>query len=68
MLMAKHKPEAPQRTANQPEKYFEDQFDDEEVLYVFRKHPVVMRVGRTIVTVTADEKDLADQVQFRLQD
>jgi hypothetical protein len=28
-----------------PEKYFEDQFDDEEVLLVFRKHPVVMRKG-----------------------
>lgn len=28
-----------------PEKYFDDQFDDEEVLYVFRKHPVVMRKG-----------------------
>jgi uncharacterized membrane protein YdbT with pleckstrin-like domain len=27
------------------EKYFEDQFDDEEVLYVFHKHPVVMRKG-----------------------
>lgn len=27
------------------EKYFEDQFDDEEVLFVFRKHPVVMRRG-----------------------
>lgn len=27
------------------EKYFEDQFDDEEVLFVFRKHPVVMRKG-----------------------
>jgi len=26
-------------------KYFPDQFDDEEVLYVFRKHPVVMRKG-----------------------
>ena len=26
-------------------KYFADQFDDEEVLYVFRKHPVVMRKG-----------------------
>ena len=25
------------------EKYFADQFDDEEVLFVFRKHPVVMR-------------------------
>ncbi len=28
-----------------PQKYFEDQFDDEEVLFVFRKHPIVMRVG-----------------------
>ena len=26
-------------------KYFPDQFDDEEVLYVFRKHPIVMRTG-----------------------
>lgn len=26
-------------------KYFDDQFDNEEVLYVFRKHPVVMRRG-----------------------
>ncbi len=25
--------------------YFPDQFDDEEVLYVFRKHPIVMRAG-----------------------
>lgn len=27
------------------QKYFEDQMDDEEVLYVFRRHPVVMRKG-----------------------
>ena len=26
-------------------KYFSDQFDDEEVLYVFHRHPVVMRKG-----------------------
>ena len=26
-------------------KYFADQFDDEEVLYVFHRHPVVMRKG-----------------------
>ncbi|HSX06128.1 MAG TPA: PH domain-containing protein [Candidatus Saccharimonadia bacterium] len=26
-------------------KYFPDQFDDETVLYVFRKHPIVMRKG-----------------------
>lgn len=30
---------------DKPEKYFADQFDDEEVLYVFRKHPIVMRKG-----------------------
>ena len=24
-------------------KYFADQFDDEEMIYLFRKHPVVMR-------------------------
>ncbi len=28
-----------------PQKYFEDQFDDETVLFLFRKHPVVMRKG-----------------------
>lgn len=28
-----------------PDKLFRDQYDDEEVLYVFRKHPVVMRRG-----------------------
>lgn len=29
-------------------KYFEGQFDDEEVLYVFRRHPIVMRKGLII--------------------
>ncbi|MEK7599443.1 MAG: PH domain-containing protein [Patescibacteria group bacterium] len=28
-----------------PVKYFKDQFDDEEVLFVFRRHPIVMRKG-----------------------
>jgi hypothetical protein len=37
--MAKKAPE------QKPEKYFADQFDDEEVLYVFHKHPIVMRKG-----------------------
>jgi signal transduction histidine kinase len=27
------------------QKYFEDQMDDEEVLYVFRRHPIVIRKG-----------------------
>jgi len=42
--MAEPEPEAEQT----PEKYFEDQFDDEEVLYVFNKHPIVMRRGLII--------------------
>jgi hypothetical protein len=32
-------------TSDKPVKYFDDQFDDEEVLFVFRKHPIVMRKG-----------------------
>ncbi len=40
---------APQNTSStKPDKYFADQFDDEEVLFVFRKHPVVMRKGLII--------------------
>lgn len=35
-------------TQNQYTKYFKDQFEDEEVLYLFRKHPVVMRKGLII--------------------
>lgn len=31
-----------------PVKYFDSQFDDEEVLYVFRRHPLVMRTGLVI--------------------
>lgn len=33
------------------EKLFDDQFDDEEVLFVFRKHPVVMRKGLVIASL-----------------
>lgn len=33
-------------------KYFEDQFDDEEVLYVFRRHPIVMRVGLIVACLS----------------
>src|ERR1039458_5012552 len=40
------KTEKPAEQAQQkPAKYFEDQFDDEEVLFVFHKHPIVMRKG-----------------------
>lgn len=35
-----------QSSKGQPRhKYFEDQFDNEDVLYVFRKHPITMRRG-----------------------
>jgi uncharacterized membrane protein YdbT with pleckstrin-like domain len=40
MLMARVK-----QTSAGKIKYFEDQFDDEEVLFVFRRHPIVMRKG-----------------------
>ncbi len=36
---------ATKQKSETPVKYFEDQFDDEEVLYVFRRHPIVMRKG-----------------------
>ena len=31
--------------SKEKQKHFEDQFEDEEVLLVFRKHPIVMRKG-----------------------
>ncbi|HSW99831.1 MAG TPA: PH domain-containing protein [Patescibacteria group bacterium] len=34
------------------DKYFEDQFEDEEVLFVFRKHPIVMRRGLVFAMLT----------------
>lgn len=39
------------KTKEVPEKYFEDQFDDESVLFVFRKHPVVMRKGLVLASL-----------------
>ncbi len=38
-------PEVVSTEQEPPEKYFPDQFDDETVLFVFRKHPIVMRRG-----------------------
>jgi hypothetical protein len=32
-------------------KYFADQFEDEEVLFVFRKHPIVMRKGIVLFSI-----------------
>src|SRR3990167_1741466 len=34
--------------SKEKQKHFEDQFEDEEVLLVFRKHPIVMRKGLII--------------------
>lgn len=34
--------------AKKSNKHFEDQLDDEEVLFMFRKHPIVMRKGLVI--------------------
>lgn len=45
-----HRPKA-KTESDKPEKLFADQFDDETVLYVFRKHPVVMRKGLVIASV-----------------
>lgn len=36
------------KDSKESKKLFEDQFDDEEVLFVFRKHPIVMRKGLVI--------------------
>lgn len=37
--------EKPAQSARAPKKHFKEQFDDEETLLVFRKHPIVMRKG-----------------------
>jgi hypothetical protein len=38
-------------TKSETHKYFDDQLDDEEVLFVFRKHPIVMRKGLVIAMI-----------------
>ncbi|HSX23634.1 MAG TPA: hypothetical protein VLE74_00865, partial [Candidatus Saccharimonadales bacterium] len=35
----------------QTDKYFADQMDDEDVLLVFRKHPIVMRKGLILASL-----------------
>ncbi len=40
-----------EKSENNKDKYFADQMDDEDVLLVFRKHPVVMRKGLVIASV-----------------
>jgi hypothetical protein len=42
----------PEQAADQPrDKHFKEQFDDENVLLVFRKHPVVMRKGLVLSSI-----------------
>ena len=48
MARAKQAPASADPGRDRPPKYFDDQFDDEEVLYVFHKHPIVMRRGLII--------------------
>lgn len=43
--MAEAKQTSAPNEPQKPQKYFEDQMDDEEVLFVFHKHPIVMRKG-----------------------
>ncbi len=43
--MVQHKKTVTQKTSAPRQKYFDNQLDDEDVLFVFRKHPVVMRRG-----------------------
>jgi len=47
-MFKKQKAEQKSDSLEKPQKYFDDQFDDEEVLFVFRKHPIVMRKGLII--------------------
>ena len=44
-MSKKEPPETPKNKAPQKPRYFKEQFDDEEVRLVFRKHPIVMRKG-----------------------
>lgn len=39
------------KTDGEPVRYFKEQFDDEEVLMVFRKHPIVMRKGLVFAAI-----------------
>lgn len=50
--MSKKEPsEIPENEAPKKPKYFKEQFDDEEVRLVFRKHPIVMRKGLILASV-----------------
>src|SRR3990167_4476437 len=50
--MSKKEPKpATNSEAPQKPKYFKEQFDDEEVRLVFRKHPIVMRKGLILASL-----------------
>lgn len=48
--MSADTPEKP-KTAKPKRKHFKEQFDEEDVLLVFRKHPIVMRKGLVLAAV-----------------
>jgi hypothetical protein len=53
-MRKKKKPEASadvEQAEHKAKKHFKEQFDDEEVRLVFRKHPVVMRKGLILASV-----------------
>lgn len=43
--MSENGDDSPEKQAPKSRKHFKDQFDEEDVLLVFRKHPIVMRKG-----------------------
>jgi len=50
-MSEKAEPSADSQQPPAKHKYFKEQFDDEEVLLVFRKHPIVMRRGIVLAAV-----------------
>lgn len=52
-MSEKAETESKHRNEEKPEKpkYFKEQFDDEEVQLVFRKHPIVMRKGLILAAI-----------------
>lgn len=48
---SKDRQKAQQETVQTKPKHFKDQFEDEEVLLVFKKHPIVMRRGLILAMI-----------------
>lgn len=50
-MSEKEKADSENTAPEPPPKYFKEQFDDEEVKLVFRKHPIVMRKGLVLASL-----------------